>query len=500
MYYLLFVGLALSVVGSLWSLSWRACSRCSAASDLLAWPLAPIGVAAYLTLPLALFDPDLLSLVALAVSAAFGVHLALVWQLHRHRLACPACLLTAGGAALASISLLLAGELSAPQGLAVVGVAAALSHGVLSARVRSLRRVRAVARAALEREIAAEPRPSPGSARLVAYHRAGCPACQHLLAEVLPDLRRTYEDRLQVDLRPAPTELVAPTVVVVGAQTTWFEGAPELDLLSYALDSAFATFDDLSRRLAEQRLLLDAALARADLPAVLELSEDMGDLAFRLGDGTLAAAAFGQAISAAAKLGQDALHLEVARAGSALRAGLLDEAERGFARLLSLLDDESVRAEIYAALALVAGRRGDRSEARARLNDARAASASAAADVRGRVARGAAETWLQIGERSRAREAASTALALLDTDPEAIPPEDRFALHTLAAELLDGPEGTRQLELALRHAPAALGDSNSWWEIRRCLRVLDHAPELPRDPAMEEGVTRLRHAAALRVG
>jgi tetratricopeptide (TPR) repeat protein len=211
----------------------------------------------------------------------------------------------------------------------------------------------------------------------------------------------------------------------------------------------------------------------------------LGVSLYRLGSAKAAYESFSEALHLWQKLQaepENILTAELNAALGALRAGLLDEAEAGFERLLRspLAADPGGRAEVLGALALVAARRANRAHAQQMMQASRdCAQESADPGVIVRVTRAAGETFLVLENRDEARQAFATALTLVQqsdaTYSGAIAGED---ILSVLVGLLDCGEDDPDLAVqALRLVPAALADVNAWWELPRLLAKVAHLGE-----------------------
>lgn len=263
------VAAAVCLAGTFWAHAARdTCDSCGAANDLLGGTgaLSLLGVVFYSALlAAASFSLTRLSraerhdraastsgsaagrlrfvlLPAVGMLAAAGVHLALGVLLVRNHIACPPCILTAVAALVGATGVLVSQREQAVRGLIIVGLMFVATTGA----AKILRpggdfwTHRAAVRAA-QSVLAATPRLPAGSSRIVAYIRPGCPHCEHYAREVLPPVQSSNAGHLQTETRLAPGRLKTPTVVVLGAVNTVFDGCPTTQDLQLAVRQARGT-------------------------------------------------------------------------------------------------------------------------------------------------------------------------------------------------------------------------------------------------------------------
>jgi hypothetical protein len=177
-----------------------------------------IGYAALLAL--ARFAPGS-TLLPLGAAAAAGVHVGLVAQLARARVACAPCLLTALCAWTAAA--LTVGVAPVTVAIAVGSCVAALAATHLGRRLFELEV--AANSLALARRVAAEPPPPDGKIALVVYKRPSCPVCAYYEASVRPTLEEALGERVIFDERePQGAPVATPLVLVRGAASVAFIG------------------------------------------------------------------------------------------------------------------------------------------------------------------------------------------------------------------------------------------------------------------------------------
>ena len=216
---------------------------------------------------------------------------------------------------------------------------------------------------------------------------------------------------------------------------------------------------------------------------------ELADIAYRLGDAAGALASFKAARALRAHLGDEGslFAAEGCCALAALRASDLVEAQASLGRALTMpvAAEDVVRAELLAALALVAGRGGDGARADALGNEAIAlAVAAGVRDPLLRVSRLLGEACLALGRVDDARTALLQAIEIAyafasDTSPPAV----EIAAVRAALLGLEGPAQVAEGAGAALHALAAgLADAETWWHLAAVLeRLPDEAlsdPEL----------------------
>ncbi len=233
----LLVGLGLGLLGAVWALGGAAvCPSCGDTPRLAGGlPLGWIGTVFYATALAGVARWGPAAPVRLAVFGAAGVHLSLIVTLWTSRAFCPSCLVSAAGAFLAMAVAWLRGERLIVAGavvflLAAGGTTFAVGRAAAEAQFIALRE----ARRAMD-QVLAEPEPAPGTARVVLFTRAGCPACRHLKEQVLAPLVREAAGKIQVEERPAWDGVWSPTMAVRGWERFLFLGVPPVEDLRRAL-------------------------------------------------------------------------------------------------------------------------------------------------------------------------------------------------------------------------------------------------------------------------
>jgi hypothetical protein len=224
---------AVACATSLWAwLASDACARCSRAKQRAGeLPLAIAGTFLYAALLLAPFLSAPRAWIGVALAAALGGHGALVVELARAKVGCPACLLVAASVVGASAVSIARRDVALPVFaatalLVMVGLTALLP----GARARSARISRSTAEE-LAHTVSAEPNPSK-RVRVIAFKRAGCPACAFFEAAVKPALLATFADAIALDERDLgelPAD--APLVLVLGSRRALFIGLPAGDAI-----------------------------------------------------------------------------------------------------------------------------------------------------------------------------------------------------------------------------------------------------------------------------
>ncbi|UQA60874.1 hypothetical protein [Polyangium aurulentum] len=247
------------------------------------------------------------------------------------------------------------------------------------------------------------------------------------------------------------------------------------------------------------------ALARKNLAPFAEdrFAMELGELSYRTGNAPRARESYLAALTIRERIGSevDKLRASLGAALAARRSGLLDEALAAFTRALdsSICAKGSARAEVLAALALVAAQRGDEATAAPRLAEARDAAESAASpEALVRVARAAGEAYLLLDRRDEAQTFFSRALATVDEGAPEL--RARTASETMGALVGLRRAGERDPAIVLRAlslAPAALADAEATWDLPALLQaLLDLADErLLPEPSSLAGLR-----AALRAG
>ena len=268
---------------------------------------------------------------------------------------------------------------------------------------------------------------------------------------------------------------------------------------------------------AAQAMARQLAAAQAELDPESEAlyAHYLGDLKFRVGDAHAAYENFVIAHRIWDALGDspgDILTAGLNCAVTAFRAGLLEEAESRFERALNHpLCTEPAQAEIMAAMAMVAARRGQ-CELTASLSEDALTRAKTAGqhDVLVRVARSDAEAALMLGEQRNALEFCRLALAettVAEASGETIEPEDvlgvlvcAFDCEPLAPELL-----AIRIEQSLGLVQNALNNINAWWDLSRLLahvvpflETVPEARQLMQNSAIRAALRHARVAAAQR--
>lgn len=248
---------------------------------------------------------------------------------------------------------------------------------------------------------------------------------------------------------------------------------------------------------AAQKAEEGVALARRHLnPVALDrYAMELGDLRYRLGDALAAYRCYAEVIAIRRRLGEadEQWRAEISAGQAALRADLLEEAEAAFGEALASPAGATpaARAELSAALALVAASRGDAAAAQDRMNAAIAgAVATGVRDVLLRVARAAGEVCLRLGARPAAREAFTRALRIADTEVHAGGERAATGGAAPAADVVGVLLGLRRageddplyVLRALSLLPAALADADAWWELQPLLEALS---SLVGDPALD---------------
>ncbi|MCA9648639.1 MAG: hypothetical protein KC501_01945 [Myxococcales bacterium] len=242
------------------------------------------------------------------------------------------------------------------------------------------------------------------------------------------------------------------------------------------LDDMAAARDDIERTLAEiEPLWMETTLASYSYWAA--------DLHFRLGDASRALARYRLAAELWACFHEDPgdvflVHLNCAIA--AFRAERLDEARARFGEALRQApdDDFDLRAELHAALALVAAKASDRAAARRWIDEATLALESVdEPEVWARTHRVLGDAQAALGDQDGARRAFRRGLEPFGTKGELprpdeleLPPEDALGL---LLGLLELGEGTAELVgMAVTLGRPALQDPSAWWDAPRLVALL----------------------------
>ena len=221
-------------------------------------------------------------------------------------------------------------------------------------------------------------------------------------------------------------------------------------------------------------------LARKNLAPFAEdrFAMELGELSYRTGDAARARESYLAALAIRERIGSevDRLRASLGAALAARRCGLLDEALAAFTRTLDspICAKGSARAEVLAALALVAAQRGDEATAAPRLAEARdAAERAASPEALVRVARAAGEAFLLLDRRDEAQTFFSRALATVDEGTPEL--RARTASETMGALVGLRRAGERDPAIVLRAlslAPAALADAEATWDLPALLQAL----------------------------
>lgn len=258
----------------------------------------------------------------------------------------------------------------------------------------------------------------------------------------------------------------------------------------------------LGAALAKARKGLAAARAEQDAVREYTYTAHVADLHDRRGEVREAFEAFAAAQDLRHRLGNPRFLRDLASqaATSALRAGLLDEAER---RLAGLLGGDSLsldtRAQLLAFWGEAAALRGDRPTAESRLDAAiEAAVLSGERDTLLAVAVAAGRAAQSLGEPAEARDAYRRALEIAGAEGPAPPALELAAL--LGILEIEGPEADLTLR-ALTLFAEALDDADAWRETERLEGAIGRAGCRERaEIELAEPLARFLRAAAERTG
>jgi hypothetical protein len=202
--------------------------------------------------------------------------------------------------------------------------------------------------------------------------------------------------------------------------------------------------------------------------------------------------------------------VEAPAAVAAARAGRTAEARALFQNLLEFdsSDSDSAAAQLLAALAELAARKGDAAETDARMNEAIGrAVESGERDALLAVAVAAGRACQALGREAQARDACRRALEIAAPGPAGSNAEETVApppASLLWGALLGAWEtGDRDPEIPVRclllTAPA-LEDADAWWDLPRLLPALTAIASGGRlaDPALAAPLLDLQAAASQR--
>ena len=71
------------------------------------------------------------------------------------------------------------------------------------------------------------PSPLAGTVKLVLYEREGCKHCINFEQNVLPVVRKSFADKLEIERRGAEVDMETPTIIVEGKSPRTFVGEVE---------------------------------------------------------------------------------------------------------------------------------------------------------------------------------------------------------------------------------------------------------------------------------
>lgn len=254
----LFLGLlAGALLGSIWAaLGPPGCASCEGLKSAFGGnTLALLGAGYYLVLLLgaALAGPCLP--VFAAVQVAAGVHGSLLALMVQRGEFCAPCVLT-GVAAVAAlgVSIRLEPANALRASFILPGAAFALqTFLLLGGRGASAESARA--------QVDAASRATPllaqaGRVRMVAYTRPDCVYCRDLERDVIPELKREFGERLEIEIRSAAgiPGLPTPTLILTNAaRRKLFPGLPPLAELQRAIHELLGGHDGRQALLPEPR-------------------------------------------------------------------------------------------------------------------------------------------------------------------------------------------------------------------------------------------------------
>lgn len=199
----------------------------------------------------------------------------------------------------------------------------------------------------------------------------------------------------------------------------------------------------------------------------------LGNLHYRLGNAKLAWEYFSTTLRVwylIKDYPQNIITAELNCAVSAFRAGLLDESEACFQKLLHgpIGHTMSGQAEIVGALAMIAAKRSDRESVEQQAKAAvKQAIASKEQDVLVRVYRSIGDAFLILKNVNRAYRAFDKALTIARSDDSTIPDEDLLGV-LVGWQICNDPDPELLVE-ALLLVPTALHDANAWWDVPQLL-------------------------------
>ena len=218
----------------------RRCQTCKAAAGSAGGlPLAWMGFAYYGICLILAFSPR--PLAAPLVAGASGIHCVLMATLQRYRINCPQCRLTACAAFLATALTAVAQPGQVGAMLAILA-AAAVSTRLLLPRLQRCAAKRMADQAdRVLADIATDAAPvTSGHARLIVLHKPNCPPCESVRSTVLPALTAQFQDRLEIEWRPVPPGMPAPTLLILGKRPMRFVGLPPISFVATAIVAALS--------------------------------------------------------------------------------------------------------------------------------------------------------------------------------------------------------------------------------------------------------------------
>jgi hypothetical protein len=225
-----------ALVASVWAtLTTSRCEACVAAARETGLPLAPLGVAYYGALLVAIRVWGLVPFTAGAIFAGAGVHLALLTRLAATQRECRGCTVVAA-AAWAAAGLTLGEQGAGWHGIVfLVGALGAL--GLVPWLVaRRAKRLSFLKLSAVRSILGKDSSLSSGAIRLIVYKRESCAACLHVEEKVLPPLEAMLGEGLTIERRDAGSEIPAPTLALFrGERRVAIVGVPDADDLREAL-------------------------------------------------------------------------------------------------------------------------------------------------------------------------------------------------------------------------------------------------------------------------
>lgn len=234
-------GILIALAGSLWAaVAGVGCDSCERAKAAIGGVnLGVVGLSYYGALLLVLVRRGESRLSRAAILAAVGVHLVLVVFLMRLEVFCPACLLTACGAALAGTAVIARKDFDLRRNFWPLPTAAVMTLALVTWQQRA----QAIAWQAQGDQLLAEVlheniQVPADQVRLLVFVRPGCKYCERFEREIVPKLTNHFGNALTMENRPAPEGLPTPTVIILGRENHALVGMPRFSRLTNAILSA----------------------------------------------------------------------------------------------------------------------------------------------------------------------------------------------------------------------------------------------------------------------